>query len=225
VNKTRIEKTAQELLRNMWKDREKLWPLGVPPAIDMLETTIFVRLLGLSFHDNTALGNWGTRYEIAGLIDRQARKIAVSGRFPYLTRRFTAAHEIGHWLLHEDETMHRDLPVDGLSRPNSRRAPKEVEADFFAACLLMPRNLVRAEFQKRFGEHPFTFDDHAAFNLSPSNPRSLLYSDPDSLDRAVALASAECYAGSRFCSLAQQFRVSVTSMAIRLMELELIRFP
>ena len=52
-------------------------------------------------------------------------------------RRFIIAHEYGHFKLHmngEEIYAHRDYSM--------RKAPIEKEADFFARCLLMPRELV-----------------------------------------------------------------------------------
>lgn len=55
-------------------------------------------------------------------------------------RRFTIAHELGHWELHQDQTQlfcaEEDLRDYG-------RSPLEVEANLFAAELLMPSHLFR----------------------------------------------------------------------------------
>ncbi|MGH6881774.1 MAG: ImmA/IrrE family metallo-endopeptidase, partial [Hypericibacter sp.] len=162
-------------------------------------------------------------YEIAGLIDRQANKIAVSRKFPPETMRFTGAHELGHWLMHSKEVMHRDRPIKGLSSDGAARSPREQEADYFAACFLIPKKPLVAAFELAFKtKTPFVFNDTSAFWLCGTDPDSLLRADSSSLDRALALASAEHYAGTHFISLAKQFRVSITSMAIRLKELKLL---
>lgn len=52
-------------------------------------------------------------------------------------RRFIIAHEFGHFVLHKNETRqfaHRDT--------NKRDTVAEKEADFFARCLLMPKNVL-----------------------------------------------------------------------------------
>ena len=41
-----------------------------------------------------------TTSEIAGILDRDLHRIVVARKFPLLTRRFTLAHELGHWFLH-----------------------------------------------------------------------------------------------------------------------------
>jgi Zn-dependent peptidase ImmA (M78 family) len=67
-------------------------------------------------------------------------------------RRFTIAHELGHYFLHFD--AERD---PGDSEKNSVivsfrgwKNPIETEANEFAAELLMPAELLRAEYDKAF---------------------------------------------------------------------------
>lgn len=75
---------------------------------------------------------------------------AMLGRY-----RFTLAHELGHWRLHRHLYLRRagerSLLPDGPARPNHvLRArqfdPKEVQANRFASCLLMPREMVKREW-------------------------------------------------------------------------------
>jgi Zn-dependent peptidase ImmA (M78 family) len=82
----------------------------------MLEPEIAAHVLGVNFefHQELILLNRrSSKYEIAGLLDRQARKIAVAEQFPDETVRFTGAHEIGHWVLHAIGVRHlsRFVPV------------------------------------------------------------------------------------------------------------------
>lgn len=213
----------------MWRDRYALWPGGVPDPIGILEPQIAAKALGVDFMEREELGGVGSRatpYEIAGLIDRQANQIAISKRFPTTTNRFTAAHELGHWILHpRDFVMHRDRPISGLRHDSQNRPPKEREADHFSACFLMPRRLVRSVLEATFSiQSPFIFDDNSAFWLGKDDPDALLRPIEGSLAQGLALASAESYGGGpRFISLAERFRVSVTTMAIRLEELNLIK--
>ncbi|MEJ7736322.1 MAG: ImmA/IrrE family metallo-endopeptidase [Chitinophagaceae bacterium] len=63
--------------------------------------------------------------------------------------RFSVAHELGHYILHKDgsdlfvdkqfRVMYRGTNTDGVNYTHER------EANEFAACLLMPDNLVREE--------------------------------------------------------------------------------
>ena len=132
--------------------------------------------------------------------------------------RYTAAHEIGHWLLHEDQLMHRDKPMTG--ERNLRRSKTEAEADFFAACFLMPAKLLKSEIEETFGTASITFDEDFAFHLGLQDASAYLSEQREPFIRELAVASAESFAGKYFVSLAQRFRVSRESMAIRLSELQ-----
>lgn len=157
------------------------------------------------------------------MIDRNRRKIAVSTTARPHATRFTGAHEIGHWVLHNDEVMHRDRPIEGVTGEPLPRPVKEQEADYFAACFLVPRKLAVAALESTFLTNgQLVLNDTSAFFLSPDNPDFLLSARSDSWDFAVAVASATSYGGRHFTSLASQFRVSVSTMAIRLRELQLI---
>ena len=141
-----------------------------------------------------------------------------------LTAVTIAAHEVGHIVLHPDEKrldFHRDLPIQGLER--EVRDPIEKEADYFAACLLMPRAYVAQQFRARFlCDGQFIFDQNTAYMLRPYDVESLLYPRRP-LQREIVLASAKTIAGRHFDSLAQVFRVSIETMAIRIKELRLVR--
>lgn len=81
--------------------------------------------------------------------------IAVNNEHHPNRRRFTIAHELGHYLLkHEGKDNHIDwqftvIRRDGVSSEASDS--QEMEANFFAASLLMPKEMIRADFQSRFG--------------------------------------------------------------------------
>jgi len=65
---------------------------------------------------------------------------------------FTIAHEVGHFLLH-DKPMFLDRASNVFLRNElSGQAidPQEIQANNFAAELLMPSKMVRAEFQDQF---------------------------------------------------------------------------
>lgn len=227
MNKKKIEEKVRKIHVQIWNQRKSLWPFQMAHPVQMLDPEYGAKVLSIGYEVHESLGNFGyrgARFEIAGLIDRQSNRIAVSRSFPLQTIRFTGAHEIGHWLLHPDRVMHRDRPVNGLAHAKYSREPEEREADYFAACYLMPKKLVIDALETTFRtDEPLIIDDTSAFWLCPSDPDSLLRVDRDSLTCARAVASAESYNSRHFNSLAMQFQVSVTSMAIRLKELNLIR--
>ena len=87
----------------------------------------------------------------SGLIETwgDSYRIVVNCDHPYVRRRFTAAHELGHYV------YHRDLIGGGISDAayrsgdsgryhNSKiRQPHETQANQFAATVLMPIDLIR----------------------------------------------------------------------------------
>jgi hypothetical protein len=66
---------------------------------------------------------------------------------PAPRRRFTVAHEVGHHLLHSDGAAVLCRPADVEAAAGDERA-REREANRFAAELLMPEPLVRAEAER-----------------------------------------------------------------------------
>lgn len=65
-------------------------------------------------------------------------------------QRFTLAHEIGHCVLHRDKHENGILERIDMFRDPENHSQEEVEANAFAANLLMPEQLVR-EMWKRWG--------------------------------------------------------------------------
>ncbi|MBL9170653.1 MAG: ImmA/IrrE family metallo-endopeptidase [Verrucomicrobiales bacterium] len=65
-------------------------------------------------------------------------------------QRFTIAHELGHYVLHQYDEVHVDRAVVRLrsGESSSGENPDEVEANRFAAELLMPENFIRLELSK-----------------------------------------------------------------------------
>ncbi|MGD8718978.1 MAG: ImmA/IrrE family metallo-endopeptidase [Candidatus Zixiibacteriota bacterium] len=71
---------------------------------------------------------------LAGALVRSARTIFVNASLPAARMRYTVAHELGHYLLgHGDACC-----------PCPSRAEEELEADCFAAALLMPPALLHS---------------------------------------------------------------------------------
>ena len=75
---------------------------------------------------------------------------------------FTCAHEVGHWALHR-----RYVGVQGrrskgeaiVCRLRDAKAPIEWQADYFAACLIMPEKEIREVFQKVCGSEPVVINN------------------------------------------------------------------
>lgn len=92
--------------------------------------------------------------QISGMVHRQPKGAAIIGvnSFHALTRqRFTIAHELGHLLLHKDEKLHVDekSPIGFRNQESSLAVnDQEIEANQFAAELLMPATLLDKEIEK-----------------------------------------------------------------------------
>jgi len=102
--------------------------------------------------------------DVAGfLIRKRGSKTAVIGINSNQARtraRFTLAHELGHYLLHLKDDLHVDqkFTVKLRSSVSSQGVDfEEMEANLFAAELLMPHELLEREIA---GADPFDFDEH-----------------------------------------------------------------
>ena len=144
--------------------------------------------------------------------------------------RFTLAHEGGgHWRLHRNLFISDPAQVSLLDeqaqpavvcRSSNAKEPIEWQADFYAACLLMPRRLVYAIWRERFGSsHPFIYEwnkDNPAFAARRSSwVRLGNVLQPDTPDHVIVF--------NRIArEFAQVFCVSVETMRIRLENLGLL---
>jgi len=86
--------------------------------------------------------------DISGILIREGERklIVVNEKHSVVRQRFTIAHEIAHLVLHRGEEVHVDSAfLVNLRDPRSGNADnlEEVEANAFAANLLMPADWVR----------------------------------------------------------------------------------
>ena len=103
-----------------------------------------------------------------------ARSPSMRGRY-----HFTLAHEAGHWRLHRHLFLRRanqfNLIAEGVDRPeyicrSSDNEPIEYQANRFASCLLMPRELMkRAWHEWRAGMEPIYLTELRAENSEGSD--------------------------------------------------------
>jgi len=126
---------------------------------------------------------------------------------------FTCAHEAGHWVLHR-----RYVDVEGgdnskdeaiVCRPRDAKAPIEWQADYFAACLLMPEKEIREAFQKVCGPEPFIIKNVRGGVQEGSR------SEEPFVEQWPFIAAAMCEAGG-FSNVSKQ------AMIIRLQDLGLL---
>ncbi|MEQ1636843.1 MAG: ImmA/IrrE family metallo-endopeptidase [Methylococcales bacterium] len=222
----KIEQVANKLLNEMWKNKRQIWLKNEPNRpIDVRDPVVALRLIGYDYDLSETLGQFsrrGQQIEVAGIIDNSLKQVRVSRQFTPIIRNFTAAHELGHAILHNANGLHRDRPLDGSRIVGSREAI-EVEADKFATYFLMPQKLVRTIFKRTFDTDCFSLNEATIFAFPPDISKEMTRKCKIPRDLSRILASVECYNGQHFISLASQFEVSVEAMAIRLEELKLLR--
>ena len=112
---------------------------------------------------------------MSGVFIRQGDELYIGVNKSHSTqrKRFTIAHEIGHYILHSEDVIHHDnvnleSPDIVLYRSDSVSGHNEVEANAFAAELLMPEQLI----DDCIDAGANTIDGLArAFNVSPDAMR------------------------------------------------------
>jgi len=128
--------------------------------------------------------------------------------------RFTLAHEVGHWRLHRQHLMD-DPSAKSLFEANCEPAfvqrsganpPEEIQANAFAACALMPRQLV-----------------YDAWSQWRDSDKPVAISDLPVGDYHADRQANEKMAMDQFSKpLAERFEVSAQAMRYRLQKLELL---
>jgi len=148
---------------------ERLRPFMARPETDIES---MIRSFGIDL-DMTASLHPDIVGQIAKLGERY--KISVQGSDHINRKRFTAAHELGHFLYHrdllgdgvDDDKMYRSKNV-GQFFNRSIKPRHETEANNFAAQILMPQRHVRSEHMRHHGQ---LRDIARAFAVSPAAMR------------------------------------------------------
>lgn len=124
-----IEKRAEEVLVRMGG-------VALPIPVEEIATSWNIRISYAPTEDN-----------FSGVLIRKdaSALMGVNSDEAPVRQRFTVAHELGHFLLHEN----KDTFVDYRRPPGegSVRTPKEREADMFAAALLMPEKILARDYK------------------------------------------------------------------------------
>lgn len=218
-----IEKIARNLQFDLWRIKDEILEKGeIENSMEILKPTTVFELLGYEFDEVSSLDRYSEESsdnEIIGFIDKKNKYVAVSRKASPAVRRFTAAHELGHAILHRKNLQFRDRGLDGSEHSRSKL---ELEADRFAVFFLMPKTLVCEFFNKIFKTDRFEINNTTAFQLARVSLGKFLRDHSDTRDLSLRLASATVYAGRPTKSLAEIFGVSNSAMAIRIEELGLV---
>lgn len=119
------------------------------------EATRLRRELGLADDESAdpfqavhELGLWLVFNELDDLLGAMSREgaggIMINPLRPLGMQRYTVAHELGHWRMHQDARMTWDRDAEIMTSP----ARIEREAQAFAASFLMPRRLLNSSLRK-----------------------------------------------------------------------------
>lgn len=220
---TDIEQIARNVQNEIWNNRRDIWDQELENETQILSPGEVFGTLGYTFETRTSLGqivDAGEIVEVAGYINKADRFAAVSGKFPLTVQRFTAAHELGHAVLHKRNEQFRDRALDGAIV--QRRSQLEYEADKFATYFLMPENFVRKIFRGLFGMEKFVVTDATAFAIGAKNAVQLINECPTLRELSLRLANAKVFSHRAINPISTIFGVSGGAMAIRIEELRLV---
>lgn len=223
-----VEDCVRELQTLIWNNKHLLWKKNIPtnPLEILRPDYILKTAMGYDYISSSTYGvtiNENESVEVAGIIDQPNKIVAVSNKFSSQVQNFTAAHELGHAILHEQAILHRDIPVDSIGKRDIRDKV-EIEADAFATYFLMPTKWIKKEFENRFSNEVFQINEDTAFRYGGRSITDLIKECKTMRGLSRKLASTELYDSKNFISLAKQFKVSVEAMAIRLEELDLVKY-
>ena len=227
VKKIDLEQCARDLQNLIWDNRHLIWKKNKPESrFEILKPeSVIKQVLGYDCFFSEKYGvptGDGGVIEVAGVIDQPNKLVAISTIYSKEVQNFTAAHELGHAILHNQPILHRDN--NPLDRAGKRKDGDytEYEADKFATFFLMPKKLVQEAFFSIYQSSHFQITDDSAFKFNGKTARELRNECKDKRGLARKLANSESYAGKYFQSLSKTFGVSITAMAIRLEELGLV---
>lgn len=218
-----IEEEALDLQRDLWDRQFSLWPGEQVTRLDVCDPWMAAYVLGFEVQEGW-IGTEGARtgYKFGGFLNRSARLIGISDQLSQPTKRFTLAHEVGHILRHPGIHHHREMPIAGITEPRVPVDRREREANHFAGVFLVPTKLLQYVFKKTFGVESLRLTDDVAFELLGSGFPALMNSPYDSIAFERVVAEAKRFRGRHFDPLHVLFRVSPTTMAIRLRECGLV---
>jgi len=133
VTSSRPQRAAREIL-------DQLGRTDLPIPVERVAEACGARVLCAEFEDALS----GLLIALDGWV-----VIGVNETHAMTRQRFTIGHELGHYLLNHHDRFHIDLgPADAHGTPPGYDWQSERAANDFAAELLMPADLVRAELDR-----------------------------------------------------------------------------
>lgn len=137
--RTHIEQRAEKALRDSGAYR-------IPVPVDLVANHLSLTIEASLLHE-----------KVSGLlvVENKRGAICYNSTHVAVRQRFTVAHEIGHYLLHIPKSMQSRLFIDRYvayrrdDEDGDTNDHEEVEANAFAAALLMPSSLVREDIKRQ----------------------------------------------------------------------------
>jgi Zn-dependent peptidase ImmA (M78 family) len=123
-----IEKIATQALQRVDLNE-------IPVPVEKIAKVFGLEVVEFPFHN-----------KISGLLKKEDGIIGVNQNHHPVRRRFTIAHELGHFLLGHGlgDVAQEEIIDDSFDKSH----PQEREANQFAASLLMPSDLIKKEIKK-----------------------------------------------------------------------------
>lgn len=161
-----MEIVAQKLLLEYEQERGQLiLPI---PIDDIIESHLKLSLEIDNLRDELECS------DILGGIYFLERRIVIDSSLEREVGRFnfTAAHEVAHWELHRELFMPNPNQIDFfgttsadiICRDSQKKKREELQADFTAACILMPRKLLAQAVREYYGQEAYLFKRGTRFS-------------------------------------------------------------
>ena len=131
-----IEAKTKDILKSVYRTDD----FDIPVNLEKLAKYFNLEIENASFKNP----------EIVGLYKRSERKIFVNKDVVFSKKAFTIAHEIGHYILHKNKEKETFLRLDSLNI-DIQEEKEEMEANWFAASLLMPKNIIK-KYQQQIND-------------------------------------------------------------------------
>ncbi len=120
---------------------------------DMYKIPVDLIKLASNFNIEVYQADLGSK--ISGAIKYEKKedryRILINEKDSESRKRFTIAHELGHYFLHANILKSDEILVDTLYRMKSEEdKEREMEADYFAGALLMNKKLLEKMYEKDY---------------------------------------------------------------------------
>ena len=231
LSEDEIERDAELLLTEYEATAGE--PIKLPIPVDEITTYHLALRLGFAdLHETLGVPMLRQQPDILGAIwiDKETVLIDQSlnpGRNPSMRGRyrFSVGHEIGHWRLHRsyvakdtNQASLFDVPSEPtiICRTSQAKERVERQADLYASCLLMPRQLVDQIWCWRFGNtNPHIYEiTRKTMRVYPSGGTRLKH-----ISEVIGDPGYDDFANAWAEYFAPMFSVSRMAMRIRLEKL------